>query len=341
MGIGVDLMKFFAIENARGQTLAAAPSGMPPEANVPVTPRTMNQFIGSITSGTVSMGLGAIAQKLEREGYLLSMGVDLASAARGGPFWWHAAYISSGAVTADDLAYGTPDFVAFGFPEIRHHFQDSVRPVYVETHDRQDVGSAFLLDSHRVATARHCIAQMHSVTIGGWRAADAPLRAIWVSPNERIDLAVLEFDGDPFPGVSSFRLGEGAILDEILAMGYPPILGFDSVQIAETAEIAGFLQSSSGEIIGFERALAERQTLMLITARIRGGSSGGPVIGRDGKVVGVVTAIPMDEHKRVDTLGFGVVTPSGTLAPLLREDASDDERVRLRFSLQADGFTTS
>ena len=48
--------------------------------------------------------------------------------------------------------------------------------------------------------------------------------------------------------------------------------------------------------------------LMLVTARIRGGNSGGPIINANGQVVGVAFAEPMSEGN-YDEMGYGVAYP--------------------------------
>lgn len=47
---------------------------------------------------------------------------------------------------------------------------------------------------------------------------------------------------------------------------------------------------------------------MLITARIRGGNSGGPVIDSNGAVVGVAFSEPMSKGD-YDEMGYGVAYP--------------------------------
>ena len=110
---------------------------------------------------------------------------------------------------------------------------------------------------------------------------------------------------------------QAEILDDILTMGYPPIKGFDSVLVAETAQVAGYLQSTTGEVVGNEVSYLDGQPYLLITARVKGGNSGGPVISREGKVVGIVAQLPASDSGP-DTLGYAAVIPITTLEALLQ-----------------------
>ena len=55
---------------------------------------------------------------------------------------------------------------------------------------------------------------------------------------------------------------------------------------------------------------------MLVTARIRGGNSGGPIINSNGQVVGVAFSEPMSEGN-YDDMGYGVAYPIDVLGQLL------------------------
>jgi serine protease Do len=124
-------------------------------------------------------------------------------------------------------------------------------------------------------------------------------------------------------------------------MGYPPIKGFDSILVAETAKIAGYLQSTTGKIVGHEESYLDRQAYLLITARVKGGNSGGPVISSEGMVCGIVAQLPADENG-ADTLGYAVVIPITTLKHILENCSNSSEQVQsLRFTLNENGFKTT
>lgn len=68
----------------------------------------------------------------------------------------------------------------------------------------------------------------------------------------------------------------------------------------------------------------------LINARVKGGNSGGPVINKEGKVVGTVVSLPYDissssENPRYDIMGYGQCLPSKYVDELI----SSPERYQL------------
>ena len=264
-----------------------------------------------------------------------------AGTGKGSPPLCEAYYATN--VPAHDLEYGTCEFVAFGFPHVRGYFSGSVYPVVVEKADgRPDIGTAFLNHERLLVTAAHCVRNMRHVEIPGWDPTTTPLRNVFVSADERCDLAVLRFRGDPFPGMPGFRLENHEVLDDVLVMGYPPIPGFQTPLASETAQIAGYLQGMRGQIVAVGEAILDRQDYLLISARVKGGHSGGPVINRRGKVVGVVMASPAGAEGELDSLAYGAAIPTGDLATLLKAmDLRGAEAIGLRFDLTNGGFRTA
>ena len=60
---------------------------------------------------------------------------------------------------------------------------------------------------------------------------------------------------------------------------------------------------------------------MLITAKIRGGNSGGPVISEDGSIIGVACQTPYydDNIGDYDDLGYGIAVPIKYLLEILQQ----------------------
>jgi serine protease Do len=69
-----------------------------------------------------------------------------------------------------------------------------------------------------------------------------------------------------------------------------------------------------------------------MSARVKGGSSGGPVINRGGKVVGIVSASPSSDSEQIDKLGFGLAIPSDLIEQFLSNLRLDSEVQDVKFS---------
>jgi serine protease Do len=334
MGIGIDLVKFFAITNAH------------PYKGEQFAPRSLGEFVRSRKE--FYPNLWQIVQRLEHAGYLWNVGTsnehDLPQP------WFNRLYFSN-LMANNDLDYGIMDFIAFGFPEVHRRFRESVVALHVsKVNGEPDTGTGFLLENRCIVTALHCIQNMQEVRMDGWNAAHIPLTHIWTFRDERIfpgsqgdkrpDLAILHFADDPFPDIPGFKLQEAQLLDDVLTMGYPHIPGFPPVLIAETAHIAASLKSTVGKVVAQEQSYLDNQPYLLISARVKGGNSGGPVIDREGKVVGIVAQLSAEAEDRLDILGYGVVTPATTLQRLLDNCTNPDLAEAYPFTCIDVGFKT-
>ena len=112
-------------------------------------------------------------------------------------------------------------------------------------------------------------------------------------------------------------------MQDVLALGYPKIPVFTDFLTAEKATISSKaevrLTPTKGTITAFGNNYMAKTELMLITAKIRGGNSGGPVINEEGAVVGISCQIPNYEGDigEYDDLGYGIVTPIKYLIEIL------------------------
>ena len=211
-------------------------------------------------------------------------------------------------------AYGSYEFVAFGLSKIREHFTNSVVKLIITDGDKEYVGTGFLMHDGMLVTAAHCVPKGAAIRIAEWDPVKAPLLRIgvfgeygsnpFVAHPGKVDIAILEFASDIFPNVPKFELWQESVLDDILVMGYPQLSGFQSGLIA-----------SKGEIISKEISTARNQPLIIFSASVKGGNSGGPLINRYGKVVGLVTNLA-EGDRDVRKLGYGLATPAQSILDL-------------------------
>lgn len=110
-------------------------------------------------------------------------------------------------------------------------------------------------------------------------------------------------------------------------MGYPPIPGLNPVLISETATVASYVQgrqkASIGQIVAEVGSYMSKLDFFVITARVKGGNSGCPVINNEGYVVGTVFQIPFDSQGgsdggRYDIMGYGICLPSKYVNDLIK-----------------------
>jgi S1-C subfamily serine protease len=152
-----------------------------------------------------------------------------------------------------------------------------------------------------ILTARHVIAGASEVEVTFADGTEA--RAQVASEDPENDIAVLMADRSPEVIVPAV-LGSASALhvgDEAYAVGHP--LG-----------LTGSL--SAGVISGLERSipLGDGQTLeglIQFDAAVNRGNSGGPLLNRDGQVIGIVTALANPSEQGY-FIGIGFAVPIGT-----------------------------
>lgn len=217
----------------------------------------------------------------------------------------------------DDFFLSKPDALifslncmAYGFPYIYSSFKNDVLPVIVkDALGNIAMGTCFRF-STGILTAKHCL-EAEEVSIEGYTAAQLQKYATLISKNPNMDLAYIELQER-----SRFVPGEAHVLDEVLVMGYPKIPMFNACCTAERAAISSIPTRGAVASLADQFISPSIGSLMLVTARIRGGNSGGPIINSNGQVVGVAFSEPMSEGN-YDEMGYGIAYPINVLGALL------------------------
>lgn len=217
-----------------------------------------------------------------------------------------------------DAKYGKYDFIADGFEKIIDRFSASVLPVVVEKNDgTHDLGTSFVVgNNHTIFTARHVIENMKSIRILRTGGEALPIHKIYVSNDERIDIALVFTTIPNADNIQPLKVSSKvSVLDEILSIGFPPIPGFDALKLYDVSHINSFVRLSKGRIVGSGHSYLDSQDFLLFNARVKGGNSGGPIINKYGLVTGMLVQIPIssEDSSKIDNLGYGIAVTGQSL----------------------------
>jgi serine protease Do len=307
-------LQFFDMSNA-----ATGPNGMPG--------RTAMEFATSVQIPNPAFEsthlmpafhvLRAILNRMVDVGVLMRQGID-------GDFI-NTRYLY---LKGDEQWLDIIDFVVYGFPSIIDAHDKSILQIIAHSEGDQASGTCFVASANGLLTAAHCVANAQKIEIAGLKKADLIGARIFLARSPTTDCA---FIGLPNPLLSDRRVphwGDANILEDVVLLGYPNIPTLLSVRIAEKANVStilrGAVASKAGDIFGSE--------LLLITAQVRGGFSGGPVINNSGVTVGMISRQPFpqleqSEIQRYDAAGFGLAIPRSVLARFMDAINNNDTSI--------------
>ncbi|MFL6154681.1 MAG: MarP family serine protease [Marmoricola sp.] len=145
-------------------------------------------------------------------------------------------------------------------------------------------GSGFLYAPHRLMTNAHVVAGVTQPTV---KVGTRSVRATVVFYNSNIDIAVLDvdIDGPVVPFDTTGKERQAAVV-----LGYPNDGPFD----AQPARIRKEQRLRSPDIYG--RGTVTREVFS-VRGKVRPGNSGGPLVSRDGKVLGVIFAASVSDKQ--------------------------------------------
>ncbi len=174
--------------------------------------------------------------------------------------------------------------------------------VYIRTEgneqasEAQGIGTGVIIrDDGMVLTAHHVVQGARRIIVTFADGTESSAKLVSAMPN---DLAVLQAEKGPELIVPAVLAGGATVGDETFAVGNP--LGL-------TASL------SAGVISGLNRTIPPRANREALTnliqfdAAVNPGNSGGPLLNRDGQVIGIVTALANPNNERSFTgIGFAV-----------------------------------
>lgn len=231
-----------------------------------------------------------------------------------GIFLFHTLFPEPPPITRDDIDDSIVAAMASATPPPAYSAQvyQIILPslVYIQTQgttpddeDSYGVGSGVIInEAGAILTSNHVVADATSIEVIFTDGTQAGAQVISTQPEN--DIAVLQADGAPeviVPAVmgssAAMRIG-----DEAYAVGNP--LGLPGSMSAGV--ISGFNRS-------FRLANSDQQLdgLIQFDTAVNPGNSGGPLLNRNGQVVGIVTGLanPSDQKFFV---GIGFAVPIGT-----------------------------
>lgn len=204
--------------------------------------------------------------------------------------------------------------LAYGFRYVYDAYCRFALPIVVKKNGDIHMGTCFKFHNG-ILTAKHCV-QVDEVSIPGYTAAQLRECKVLISEDEKIDMAFIETKE------SSVLVSDTAqVLDEVLVMGYPRIPQFFDFCAAERAAISSIPTRGAVASLANQYITPNAGQLMLVTARIRAGNSGGPIINSDGAVVGVAFA-ESDSKGDYDEMGYGIAYPIGVFYQMLQNSHS-------------------
>jgi S1-C subfamily serine protease len=175
---------------------------------------------------------------------------------------------------------------------------------------RQLEGSGFVIGPELVMTNAHVVAGTNETSVEVVnRGRTRELEADVISYDPSVDLAVLYVRGLKAPALE-FADEPATVGDDAIVLGFPLDGPFNptAAKVRDRIQLRGPNIYDSGEVT---------REVYTVRAVVRSGNSGGPMVRRDGKVVGVVFGAALDDSETGFVLTNAQVQPTLAKAPSL------------------------
>jgi S1-C subfamily serine protease len=184
----------------------------------------------------------------------------------------------------------------------------------------ENMGTGFFVAPAVLATNRHVVEKAASglVVINKALGRPVPARVIAMSQNEERDYAIIRIEGAPSLPAPLPLCGSVAKTERVGAWGFPGVLS--RADPAFQALIGGDMRAVPENVYseGVVNVIyATTPPVIMHTADISPGNSGGPLVNAEGCVVGINTMIRMDKASYRQT---GISLTSNDLADFLRQN---------------------
>lgn len=231
---------------------------------------------------------------------------------------------SAAAAQAERAGGGVADSAAarpFDLEELSARATAAVVLIQVEAGDRSRQGSGFLVEQDGLILTNHHVIRGATSARIRLSTGDVYDRVAVLATDERRDLAILKISGFALPTLPLGNSDHVRIGTDIVAIGSP----------------MGLENTVSTGIVSGQRAEPEGFRLLQISAPASTGSSGGPVLDRAGRVVGIAAsqfrngqnlnfAVPINYARGMlaEVDGEPLIVLGAETALAAREDSDDD-----------------